>query len=189
MAILGAYVVLYIVNNELAKEILARAVDYLNRPLPIIGVSTVVVAVLGYKIFTATVYGKTNLAKQKAQFESEKEELKTEFEKQKTEYVSVIKSYQGEIDLIYNSVIEMCDSNPNLKIKIIGEKLKNEIADKKNALREAFNLLVNSNADLLASSKEEIANEIVERLQKDLEAKYGEQGKEIFNSIPKEKKL
>lgn len=185
---LGAYVVLYIVNVDLAKEIMATAMDYLNRPLPIVGVSVLVLAVLLWKIFSSSIYGKKylNLAEQK--FEEQVEELKSEHQKEKEELNAIIQLQDQEIDIVYQAALDVCKISPNKKIKEIGENMVVKVESAKTQIRQKIDVVVNDNLKPLLLSKEEIVNEVIEKIKKEL-ATYGEKGKEAIESISEATKI
>lgn len=187
--VLGSYVVLYVVNNELAKQIMATVIDYANRPLPIVGVSLLVIAGLIWKIFQATGYGKRAIAKIKAEYEKEKEETRQEHLQKKAEYSAILSTFDCEIDLILEAVNEICRVTPNQKVKAIGERVKTETAVIKTGLKAKIDNIVDSNTETLIRSKEEIVKEVMEMLEKALEEKYGEEGKEALKLISKENKI
>lgn len=179
--VLGAYVVLYIIDKELAKQILATLVDYLNRPLPIVGVSSLVLAGLIWKIFQSTGYGKKAIAKMKEEYELEKKQVHEDYEKQKLEYTTIISMYEKENDLILDSMTQVCDAIPNKKVKEIAIKLKDDVSKVKTELKTEFNKIVDSNVQLVLESKQELVNTVVDLVKKEILDKY-EEGKETINS-------
>lgn len=187
--VLGAYVVLYVVNPELAKQIMATVVDYANRPLPIVGVSSVVLAYLVWKIFQATRFGRKAVSKVKEEYESEKLKVREEYEQKKLEYTAILALYEQEVDLILNAVIQMCNASANKKVKAIGENIQTDIVGLKNALREKFNTVATSDVEVLIQSKEDVIKSIVEMVKKEIEDKYGEEGKETLKGITEAKTL
>ena len=186
---LGGYLVLYIVNPELAKQILDTLVEYLNKPLPIIGVSVTVVAVLVWKIFSSTIYGKKKIAEMKAEYEHEKAELKKDYEENKNKCVAVIGYYQKENDVVFESLKKVCEVSANKKVKEIGANLSNEVGAIREELRSKFESISSSDAEVLVESKEQIIESIIESVKKELVEKYGEESKEIVNSISKAEKI
>ena len=186
---LGGYAVLYIVDTERAKAILATAVKYANTPLPIVGVSSIVVAVLVWKIFSSTIYGKKVLNKMKEQYEDEKAEFKKEYEELKAKHARIIKIYEDENDVLFNSLIDVCGVSANKKIKEIGINLETNVKEIKDHLKKEFDEIVDANSDILIKSKEEIIETVVELVKKELVEKYGEEGKEAIKRIAESKKI
>ena len=187
--VLVGYVVLYMVNPELARQIMATVVDYANRPLPIIGVSSVVVAILVWKIFSSTIYGKKALAQMKLQYEMEAQKIRNEYEQEKMKYASIITFYENELDVVFDSVVEMCNASGNKKVKAIGEKLNTDVQAMRVELKEKFKEIVDSNVELLTKSKEDVVNAIVELVKKELVEKYGEEGQKALEGITETKKI
>lgn len=188
VAVLGSYAVIYLVNPTLGKQIMDNIVLYANKPLPIVGVSALVLSVLVWKIFQASTFGKKAIAQMKAEYESEKKKLKEENEKNKNECVAIIASYQKEADIIYEGLIEVCNSSVNKKVKLVGKKLSTDIRASKEQLRSRFNEIVSTDIEQLINSKEEMINKIVELVKKEVEEKYGE-GKKAIERISEEKKI
>ena len=187
--VLGGFVVLYIVKPELAKQILDTVVDYVNRPLPIVGVSLVVLAVLGWKIFSSTIYGKKKIEEMKSEFDREKNELKAQYEAKKVEYAAVLGCYQKENDLVYKAVEKICGASANVKIKEIGANLETEVSAVREELREKSKDIYNASAELLMKSKEDIVDSIVKSVKKELVEKYGKEIEESFNSKSEAEKI
>lgn len=185
----GACLVLYCVDKALAKQILKTAVDYANRPLPIVGVSSLVLAGLVWKIFQASGYGKKAIARIKSEYESEKQKMKEEYELKKLQYSAIISSYEREIDLVVDSVVEVCESFPNKKVNKVGERLKGDVSKIKEEMREKFNEIVDSDVEALIQSKEELVGEIVDLVKKEIVDKYGEEGQKALESISEAEKV
>ena len=187
--VLGGIVVLYIVKPELAKQILDTIVDYVNKPLPIVGVSVVVLSVLVWKIFSSTIYGKKKILDMQAEYEKEKAGLKEQYESKKIEYAAVLGCYQKENDLVYQAVEKICGASANVKIKEIGANLQNEVSVVREELREKSKDIYNASAELLMKSKEDIVDSIVKSVKKELVEKYGKEIEESFNSKSEAEKI
>lgn len=169
-----AFVVFYIVNKEQAKQILDLVVAFVNKPLPIIGVSIVVVGCFVLKIISATAYGKRAIAKMQLEYESEKAKDKKDFEDTKIKYEAMIKTQQKQIDTIFNGFVELCDAIPNKKVKDIGDTFKNDVYVEIKENENNFNAITNESVDLLIKTKEEMVATIVELVKKEVVDKYGE---------------
>ena len=188
--ILGVgYVVLNFINPELAKQVVDTVVDYANRPLPIVGVSTVVLAILVWKIFERTGYGKRAIAQMKKEYEEQKEKDRQELERKKIEYSAIICFYEQEMDLLFNGFIQLCDYIPNKKVKEFGEKLKNDYAVIRQELREKMANIMDNSVEVLVKSKEELVSAMVEVIKKEMVDKYGEEGQKALESIAEAKKI
>lgn len=108
-----AFTVLYIVNPEQAKSILDTIMDYLNRPLPIIGGSLGLFGYILFKLFSMTIYGKRNVLTAKAEYKEESSKLKYEYETYKKELSDTVSG-------IKEVICDICKTSPNKKIKAIG---------------------------------------------------------------------
>lgn len=180
--VLGGFVVLYIIKPELAKQILDTVVYYVNKPLPIVGVSVAVLSVLVWKIFSSTIYGKKKIAEMEDKYEKQKAGLQAQYEAKKIEYSAVLGCYQKENDLVYKAVEKICDASANVKIKEIGANLKTEVSAVREELRNKSKDIANASAELLIKSKEDIVDSIVKSVKKELVEKYGKEIEESFNS-------
>ena len=127
-----AYLVLYLVNPELTQKYTWLTFDYIcNKPLPVIGVSALVVGVIIFKLvrFILKHKGKkydeikAELEKIKKEDEIEIKELAHRIEMLKEELKGNIEYCNNEIDLVKGSVIKLCDTIPNKKVNKLGEKL------------------------------------------------------------------
>ena len=186
---LGGYVVLYVCNKELAKQILDTIIGYLNTPLPLIGIPTTVLAVLVWKIFSATAYGKKAIANIKSEYESEKTKLEKEYEERKNRYAQILAFYERELDILYYALIEICQASANKKIRAIGEDLIGNLKDYKNQLRERFKDVVETDVEVLTQNKEEIIATVIDAVKKELVEKYGEEGQKAIESFTKANKI
>lgn len=183
--VLGGYVSLYIYDKELAKKILDIVVGYLNTPLPLIGIPTTVLAVLVWKIFSSSSYGKKATNNIRNEYEKLKNDLSQEYEDRKNKYASILAFYERELDILFYAIIEIGRASANKKIKAIGESLVTEMQDFKNQLRERFKEIVESDVGVLTQSKEEIITTIVDAVKKELVNKYGEEGQKAIESVTK----
>lgn len=176
-----AYLVLYIVDPELAKGIMDTVVDYLNRPLPIVGVSLAVLSALAWKIFSSTVFGKKYLAEAKAQYE-------VQYNESKEKFYTALAIYGKEIDLISEAVLNACSTSANKKIKALGEELSLSLKSQKEELEKKAHLVVETNVEALVLNQKQIAEEVVEKVRKELLI-YGEEGKKAAESISEATKI
>ena len=132
-------VVCAFVIPEQTKNTFDIIVDYINKPLPIIGIS---ILSLGIVIFT--IISKLGLGKKKVnQIEKDFNELKTyvneclesseEQIKNATllkEYIEAfVKAHSSELDYFINELIKACKTSPNAKIKAIGEEIEQHLEE------------------------------------------------------------
>lgn len=120
-----AGIVLWLLYPVQTKQYLNTAWEWLNKPLPIVGVSTVVVLFFVWRLFAASSFGK----KQINEFRRTNEDVIKQFEVVKAHYVEIIQYYEKRAEELEAHMIkqdavikEMCDNTPNKKIKAIGEK-------------------------------------------------------------------
>ena len=189
VAVLVGFCVLYLINRELAQEILNTVVDYLNRPLPIVGVSTAVLAVLGWKIFSASSYGQRALNKIKAEYDDQKDKIEEEYNKQKEQISTVIAIFDKEIDIMFDSLIAICKASGNKKIKEIGDVLETNIRAIKEELRNKINEILNTDIDAFIKSKEDIIKSLFEVVEKEMIERYGEEGNKAIESLAEAKTI
>lgn len=185
----AAFGICYIVNPVLARQIQDVVVDYINRPLPIAGVSVATAAILIWKIFSATKYGKRKIAEMKAEYEREKTDLVSQNEAYKNICTGVLGCFGKELDVVFDSVSKVCNASPNKKIKEIGNQLTTQVTEVRKDLKDKYESISTATAEILVESKEEIINAIVESVKKELVEKYGEEAKEKLNSISEAKKI
>ena len=128
LALLCVFVIVcYCVWKEQTLEVFEHIKYYINQPLPIIGVSTIVVCIFIYKCFVGTKYGKKALA----QLQEEKEHALTEL-KQKEIDLKVyaarcelqLNRYQEKIEEYKSYVLELAKLSRNIKAQDIVEKLE-----------------------------------------------------------------
>lgn len=115
---------------EPTKTYLKTAWDWLNQPLPVVGVSTLMILFFVWRIFASTSFGK----KQINQFKRGTEDVIEEFKAFKTTAETIITGYQEQLD-DYKTLLEqldekyggiiksICESSRNVRIKKIGESL------------------------------------------------------------------
>lgn len=127
-----AYLVLYLVNPELTQKYTWLTFDYIcNKPLPVIGVSALVVGVIIFKIISFILKHKgkkyaeikEELERIKKEDEIEIKELTHRIEMLKEELKGNIEHCHNEIDLVKDGIIKLCDTIPNKKVNKLGETL------------------------------------------------------------------
>ena len=122
-----AYVLCYIFLKEQTKEFTQNVIDLLNKPLPIIGVSTGVVLFFIYKCFVSTKYGKKRIN----EFKEENDNLRHEINEYKqiidlalNNCVNSVNELKNDIQETKEYVIEGFELNKNIKIKEIAKKMR-----------------------------------------------------------------
>lgn len=124
-----AFVVCFHFWPDQTKTYIMTAWDWLNKPLPVVGVSTLFICILIWRVFASTSFGKkqVNLFKKNAeetqrQFES----LKAEYETKIRDFETVIENYQNELNKYREGGAEVCKTIPNKKVKELGVKYYGE---------------------------------------------------------------
>ena len=121
----------YIIIPERTKYAIDIVVKYLNTP---IGIGTGTSITLGVVIFFIVKYAiSTNVGRKITDFNStiaDKEkalkESKEKLELQKQEIETYLKSYKEQIDTYYETLLKVCETIPNAKVKAIATELKGE---------------------------------------------------------------
>lgn len=125
-------VVLYRIYPEQTKGAWDTIVEYLNKPLPVIGISIVVAGGILFKFFSMTAYGRKALAKIKEEYEADKAKIKEEYDSQVDDYKKLIEVQNEEIDFMLETIDKVCDAIPNKKVKALKKELSNRYGERNN---------------------------------------------------------
>ena len=124
-----ACVICYFVIPTQFKDAIAIAWDWLNQPLPIVGISTIMVLFFAFKVFASSSFGKKQIKKIKeelARAKQEQEESKKELEELKQEILDICRDYKTNSDKEEENrqafFEELCRLIPNKKVKELYEK-------------------------------------------------------------------
>lgn len=115
-----AITVFYIVKPDLAKEWFETIVDYVNKPLPIVGVTTLAVLVFVWKLIVTTQYGKAKLDA----YDNKVARLEQEYEKYKTTAENEKQELKEQNEKLRAQLIHVCELSTNKKIKDFGKELE-----------------------------------------------------------------
>lgn len=122
-----AYLLCYIFLKEQTTYFTECVIDFINKPLPIIGVSLLVVLLFVYKIVVSTRFGKKALN----QYKDELNKAQREWEQEKLSIKEQIALYKAKIDeykqyseQLQGYVVELCELSHNVKVKQLAEKIK-----------------------------------------------------------------
>lgn len=110
------------------KEFLMKAWDFLNAPLPIIGVSILIVLIFIWKIFASSSFGKKQLKKLNDSFYNLKTAWaneKNELEKKKEALENEVKLWEERFKSLESDILEICDKSYNQRLKELGERIRN----------------------------------------------------------------
>lgn len=122
-------VVAYILWKEQTTYIFECIIDFINRPLPIIGVSITIIGLFVFKCFVATRYGKKAINEYKEENRVLKEQLKETEKKcfdlcEQQDYA--IKSICGDYEKLEEVVLKSLELSKNIKVKELAKTLKGE---------------------------------------------------------------
>ena len=122
LAAFGIYVLVsFIVNKDGTMYWINYVVDLLNRPLPIVGITSAAVLVFIWRLVVATNYGKkviSGLRQELDNIKAEHEQYKTDSEKEKQE----LKENNAELKGL---LVDVCSLSTNKKINDFGKALDN----------------------------------------------------------------
>ena len=118
--LIAAYSVLFILYPEQTKSWTMTAWDWLNKPLPVVGVSTLVVVFFLWKVFVSSSFGK----KQLNLFNERTSNVERDFELLKEQYQNTLKELEivkSKAEEYKGYLVEVCAKSPNKKINQLGE--------------------------------------------------------------------
>lgn len=128
LAICGiAYVLCYIFLKEQTTYFTECLIDFINRPLPIIGVSLLVVLAFVYKCVISTRYGKKALNEFKQENDKLRQEVDEYKELVKQDLISLeiaLKHEKEQNDELFEYFIELCELSHNVKVQALAKKLR-----------------------------------------------------------------
>lgn len=110
---------LYIIFPTEFKDTLALIKDFVNQPLPIVGVSLVTILIFIWRCFVASKYGKKALN----ELRKENEQLRKENNDFKNETNCCIVELKNQIADKDKTIARICELSTNQKIKAIGKEL------------------------------------------------------------------
>lgn len=120
-------VVCYIFWKDQTTYIFECIIDFINRPLPIVGVSTGVILYFLYKCFISTKYGKKRIN----EFKEENDNLRHEIAEYKqiidlslNNYENSVNSLKNDIQETKEYIIQGFELNKNIKVKEIAKKMR-----------------------------------------------------------------
>lgn len=112
-----AICVLYGVKPNETKQAFANIWDFLNKPLPIVGLTTLGVLIFVWRLVFATRYGKKALEKVEKEYKDKYDELKVEKENLELER----NENKKKIEDVENGFVALCKIIPNKKVNELGE--------------------------------------------------------------------
>jgi len=147
-----AYIVCYCCIKEQTVEFTNQVINFLNQPLPIIGVSLLVVGGIILKIISMSNWGKKAINQVNGKIAEYKENIekgKIELENYKSVLNEQLDSKEQEIADLKELVYKIIELNPNKKIK---ELVNFELEKAKEVLKSKIDEIKN-NAELTLEQK------------------------------------
>lgn len=129
LSLLVFAIISYCIWKEQTQQVIAKVVDYINRPLPIIGVSIAIIGAFIFKCFVASKYGKKALKEYKDALDETKREVaekEKEIEKIQEQLKGELEQYGIDKDKIKEILGKSLELSKNVKIKRLANELKGE---------------------------------------------------------------
>lgn len=190
LATLISIALCYIIIPDRTKLAFDVVVDYLNKPLPIVGVSIIVFGGVVAYIISKTQFGKQLLNSFKSELDTfrvenekkkqELEELQKTLEIRKSEINAYLSNFSKRIDVLEGKLIKVCETSPNAKIKALASEIDSHYQETKVELTTKLEDLHEYSDEQIKTLEQRLLE--LERLVKE----YGEKGKETINSNTKE---
>ena len=112
--------VFYIIDKNGTQAVLDNIWNGLNRPLPIIGLSTLVIAITIFKIVVGIRFGKNKIA----QIEQTYQEKVNELMKMNNDLIDFKNDIVDRVKKGEECIVETCKVIPNVKVNAIGQKFE-----------------------------------------------------------------
>lgn len=122
-------IVFWLLYPELTAQWANVAWDWLNAPLPVVGISVLIMGMFIIKLVSMTSWGKTQVAKLKATYEEHKKEIGSELSISKERVDSLVeelKAKQAEIEYLKNKLVELCSTIKNKRVNELGKEIEHE---------------------------------------------------------------
>lgn len=132
-------IVFWLLYPELTAQWANVAWDWLNAPLPVVGVSIFILGGFVIKFISMTSWGKTQVAKLKAKYEDFKSQVGIELDLKQTtidEQKAELEEMRTKYEYLKNQFIALCEIIKNKKVNELGEKVKNEETINSDATKE-----------------------------------------------------
>ena len=119
-------IVMYVLYPVQTKAFIMNAWDWLNEPIPIVGVSTLMILIFAWQVFKNSSFGRKQLLELKRLGNDTKdtiEAVRAEKDTQIANLQSQVEYLSGELEKFRNNVAEALMLVPNKKVKELGEKI------------------------------------------------------------------
>lgn len=129
LLVLGAiaYVLCYIFLKEQTTYFTECLINFLQKPLPIVGISIIGLGYIVFKIFSLTKFGKrtlTKLAEENARLRQENEEHKEQVKELLNAFETRLIGLENGVSNVKEIVAEGYDLSHNIKIKALADKMR-----------------------------------------------------------------
>ena len=116
------YYVWYLLDTDGAVRFMKYIVEFINRPLPIVGVTVAAVLVFVFKVIVSINYGKKRIG----EYEANMNQMKEDYEAFK-QFIEEEKNKLAKLnDETRNQLATACQLSTNKKIKDFGKELNHE---------------------------------------------------------------
>lgn len=125
----------YIAFKDQTIEVLASIKDFINQPLPIVGVSILGIGIFLYEIIVRTNFGKKALAKiieERDLALAKLEEKEINLEELEQKVLETLAKEDEKIEKIKEYIAKLCSYSRNINAKELGEKILKELGDTDN---------------------------------------------------------
>ena len=132
-------VIFWLLYPELVAQWANVAWDWLNAPLPVVGISVLIMGMFIIKLVSMTSWGKAQVAKLKAKYEDFKSQVGIELDLKQTtidEQKAELEEMRTKYEYLKNQFIALCEIIKNKKVNELGEKVKNEETIDSDATKE-----------------------------------------------------
>lgn len=132
VALCTAIAVLYAINPDMVKEWFEYIIDLLNRPLPIVGITSAAVLIFLWQVIVRVRFGKSALNQYEQKYQDNRAmilEEKQNIAEERKEIAQERKDNRAMIGELRNQLVEVCKTIPNLKVNELGKKIEKESVD------------------------------------------------------------
>ena len=133
--LVGGGLTFWLVYPELSAQYVNVAWEWLNEPLPVVGVSAIIVGGIIIKIISMTSWGKAQVSKVNEIVASFQESTSEVLDQQRALMENQVKRLEAEgkekdkkIEQLKNQVITITKLLPNKKVKELGKEMQDEKA-------------------------------------------------------------
>lgn len=122
-------VIFWLLYPELVAQWVNVAWKWLNEPLPVAGVSVLIMGMFIIKLVSMTSWGKAQVSKIKATYEEYKTQIGGEISLEKEKVDSLVEelaSKQAEINYLKSKLVELCSTIKNKRVNELGKEIEHE---------------------------------------------------------------